>query len=101
MEIPAQPVTEGSSVTLRCVKKKSPTGNAADYYKDGHFFRTSYEGDMTIGEVSKSDEGLYKCSFSEEGESPESWLSVLKPEEGDYLCNLVCSCGLCLKYYMH
>ncbi|XP_072232978.1 low affinity immunoglobulin gamma Fc region receptor III-like [Leuresthes tenuis] len=81
MEIPAQPVTEGSSVTLRCVKRENLIGNTADYYKDGHFLSTSYEGDWTIREVSKSDEGLYKCSISGAGESPESWLSVLKPDE--------------------
>ncbi|KAK6291577.1 hypothetical protein J4Q44_G00373610 [Coregonus suidteri] len=30
---------------------------------------------MTIPAVSKSDEGLYKCTNSE-GESPESWMTV-------------------------
>uniref|UniRef100_A0A4W5L0H0 Ig-like domain-containing protein n=1 Tax=Hucho hucho TaxID=62062 RepID=A0A4W5L0H0_9TELE len=30
---------------------------------------------MTIPAVSKSDEGLYKCTNSE-GESPESWITV-------------------------
>ncbi|KAK6291578.1 hypothetical protein J4Q44_G00373620 [Coregonus suidteri] len=31
---------------------------------------------MTIPAVSKSDEGLYKCTNSE-GESPESWMTVM------------------------
>ncbi|MED6285548.1 hypothetical protein CHARACLAT_030363 [Characodon lateralis] len=36
---------------------------------------------MTLSKVSKSDEGLYKCSISGAGESPESWLAVVKPKE--------------------
>ncbi|GAA6232326.1 high affinity immunoglobulin gamma Fc receptor IB-like [Lates japonicus] len=36
---------------------------------------------MTIQNVSKSDEGLYRCSISGAGESPESRLTVLKKNE--------------------
>ncbi|MEQ2249610.1 hypothetical protein ILYODFUR_031100 [Ilyodon furcidens] len=36
---------------------------------------------MTLSKVSKSDEGLYKCSISHAGESPESWLAVVKTKE--------------------
>ncbi|MED6288769.1 hypothetical protein CHARACLAT_029799 [Characodon lateralis] len=56
----------------------------SDFYKDGFHLGTYYETDMTLYKVSKSDEGLYKCSISGAGESPESWLAVVKPieEEG-------------------
>ena len=37
---------------------------------------------MTIYNVSKSDEGLYKCSMSGLGESPESWLAVRGENSG-------------------
>ncbi|MEQ2227218.1 hypothetical protein ILYODFUR_035569, partial [Ilyodon furcidens] len=36
---------------------------------------------MTLSKVSKSDEGLYKCSISGAGKSPESWLAVVKIKE--------------------
>ncbi|KAK5623154.1 hypothetical protein CRENBAI_018921 [Crenichthys baileyi] len=34
---------------------------------------------MAILNVTKADEGYYKCSISGAGESPESWLAVSKP----------------------
>uniref|UniRef100_A0A1A7ZZF0 Ig-like domain-containing protein n=1 Tax=Nothobranchius furzeri TaxID=105023 RepID=A0A1A7ZZF0_NOTFU len=37
---------------------------------------------MTLQNISKSDEGRYKCSISGKGESPESWLAVVKPQTG-------------------
>uniref|UniRef100_A0AAZ3SJ21 Ig-like domain-containing protein n=1 Tax=Oncorhynchus tshawytscha TaxID=74940 RepID=A0AAZ3SJ21_ONCTS len=42
---------------------------------DGSLIRTETTGEMTIPAVSKSDEGLYKCTNSV-GESPESWMTV-------------------------
>ncbi|KAM9400855.1 uncharacterized protein ACWYII_030658 isoform 2-T2 [Salvelinus alpinus] len=42
---------------------------------DGSLIRNATTGEMTIPAVSKSDEGLYKCTNSEE-ESPESWMTV-------------------------
>ncbi|XP_045074048.1 Fc receptor-like protein 5 [Coregonus clupeaformis] len=75
LEIPALPVTEGDSVTLRCRYQGTPSNLTADFYKDGSLIRTETTGEMTIPAVSKSDEGLYKCTNSE-GESPESWMTV-------------------------
>ncbi|XP_071190520.1 uncharacterized protein [Salvelinus alpinus] len=46
-----------------------------DFYKDGVLIRNETTGEMTIPAVSKSDEGSYKCKFNE-GESPESWVTV-------------------------
>ncbi|XP_038840123.1 Fc receptor-like protein 5 [Salvelinus namaycush] len=75
LESPALPVTGGDSVTLRCRYQGTPSNLTADFYKDGSFIRTETTGEMTIPAVSKSDEGLYKCTNSE-GESPESWMTV-------------------------
>uniref|UniRef100_A0A4W5KVE7 Ig-like domain-containing protein n=1 Tax=Hucho hucho TaxID=62062 RepID=A0A4W5KVE7_9TELE len=83
LESPALPVTEGVSVTLRCRNQGTPSDLTADFYKDGSLIRTETTGDMTIPAVSKSDEGLYKCTNSE-GESPESWMTVT----GENLRNL-------------
>ncbi|XP_031647437.1 Fc receptor-like protein 5 isoform X3 [Oncorhynchus kisutch] len=75
LESPVRPVTEGYSVTLRCRHQGTPSDLTADFYKDGSLIRTETTGEMTIPAVSKSDEGLYKCTSSE-GESPESWMTV-------------------------
>ncbi|XP_071022343.1 sialoadhesin-like, partial [Oncorhynchus clarkii lewisi] len=75
LESPALPVTVGDSVTLRCRYQGTPSDLTADFYKDGSLIRTETTGEMTIPAVSKSDEGLYKCTNSE-GESPESWMTV-------------------------
>uniref|UniRef100_A0A673W1L7 Ig-like domain-containing protein n=1 Tax=Salmo trutta TaxID=8032 RepID=A0A673W1L7_SALTR len=75
LESPALPVTEGDSVTLRCRYQETPSDLTAVFYKDGSLIRAESSGEMTIPAVSKSDEGLYKCSSSK-GESPESWMTV-------------------------
>ncbi|XP_033970220.1 low affinity immunoglobulin gamma Fc region receptor II-like isoform X2 [Trematomus bernacchii] len=77
LESPVLPVMEGESVTLSC-RNKTTTSSilSADFYKDGRLIRSSHTGIITIQHVDKSDEGLYKCSISEGGESPESWLTV-------------------------
>ncbi len=77
LEVPAHPVVEGHDVILHCRNKKSQTKHIADFYKNGVQLTTWYESYMTIRNVSKSDEGLYKCRISGAGESPESWLAVL------------------------
>ncbi|XP_026019181.1 Fc receptor-like protein 3 isoform X3 [Astatotilapia calliptera] len=77
LEIPAFPLMEGDNVTLGCRKKGMPSNLPADFYKDGHYLETGYAGKITISHVSKSNEGLYECSFSEsQGKSPESWMAV-------------------------
>ncbi|XP_031647417.1 low affinity immunoglobulin gamma Fc region receptor II isoform X2 [Oncorhynchus kisutch] len=75
LESPALPVTEGDSVTLRCRHQGTLSNLTADFYKDGSLIRNATTGEMTIPAVSKSDEGLYKCTNSK-GESPESWMTV-------------------------
>ncbi|XP_032381457.1 uncharacterized protein LOC116695352 [Etheostoma spectabile] len=83
LEVPASPVAEGDNVSLYCRKKDRQSNHIADFYKDGSTLGTQYLSQMTLRNVSKSDEGLYKCSISKAGESPQSWLTVLKGSKGD------------------
>ncbi|XP_076144466.1 basement membrane-specific heparan sulfate proteoglycan core protein-like [Alosa pseudoharengus] len=76
LETPVHPVTEGDPLTLRCRYRYQPSNISADFYKDGTLLQTSTTGEMAIPAVSKSHEGLYKCSNPERGVSPESWVTV-------------------------
>ncbi|XP_051251134.1 low affinity immunoglobulin gamma Fc region receptor II-like isoform X2 [Dicentrarchus labrax] len=67
---------EGHTVTLRCRYKTASTNLQADFYKDDIHVERSPENEMTIKNVSKSNEGLYKCIISGVGASPGSWLAV-------------------------
>uniref|UniRef100_A0A3Q1I9B5 Ig-like domain-containing protein n=1 Tax=Anabas testudineus TaxID=64144 RepID=A0A3Q1I9B5_ANATE len=80
LEISALPVMEGEDVTLRCRNKTTSSQTSAGFYKDGVFIISSSTGNMIIHSVSKSDEGLYKCSISGAGESAESRLTVRSKE---------------------
>ncbi|XP_014827507.1 PREDICTED: protein turtle-like isoform X3 [Poecilia mexicana] len=76
LQSPVLPVMEGDDVTLSC-RAKSPAHNLpAAFYKDGSFIGDGPSGHMTLLHVSSSDEGLYKCSISGQGESPSSSISV-------------------------
>ncbi|XP_014882988.1 high affinity immunoglobulin gamma Fc receptor I-like, partial [Poecilia latipinna] len=76
LQSPVLPVMEGDDVTLSC-RAKSPAHNLpAAFYKDGSFIGDGPSGHMTLLHVSSSDEGLYKCSISGQGESPSSRISV-------------------------
>ncbi|XP_019114337.2 low affinity immunoglobulin gamma Fc region receptor II-a-like [Larimichthys crocea] len=76
LESPALPVMEQQNVTLRCRLKGTFSNLPADFIKDGHMNMVAYKGEMTIHNVSKSDDGLYKCRISGTGESAGSWLAV-------------------------
>uniref|UniRef100_A0A3B4Z6I0 Ig-like domain-containing protein n=1 Tax=Stegastes partitus TaxID=144197 RepID=A0A3B4Z6I0_9TELE len=76
LESPVHPVMEGEDVTLRCWSKMTSSAHMADFFKDGRHVGASSTAEMVIGNVSKSDEGLYRCSISEFGASPQSWLTV-------------------------
>ncbi|XP_062849704.1 leukocyte immunoglobulin-like receptor subfamily A member 4 [Trichomycterus rosablanca] len=85
LESPVHPVTEGESLTLHCLYRKTkPSNLRADFYKDGSVVQNQTSGEMMIHHVSKSDEGFYHCKYPEGGESPkiirvsEASLSVLK-----------------------
>ncbi|XP_048057833.1 low affinity immunoglobulin gamma Fc region receptor II-like isoform X1 [Megalobrama amblycephala] len=76
LENPVHPVTEGDTLTLRCLDKYStPSILRADFYKDESLIQNQTT-EMIISTVSKSDEGFYYCKHPEEGESPKSWISV-------------------------
>ncbi|KAK1889613.1 Fc receptor-like B [Dissostichus eleginoides] len=74
LQSPALPVIEGDDVTLTC-RTEMADNLPADFFKDGIFIGTESAGHMTLQHVSRSDEGLYKCSV-QGNESPESRLSV-------------------------
>ncbi|KAI2645207.1 Fc receptor-like protein 5 [Labeo rohita] len=75
LESPVHPVTEGDTLTLRCLYQHTTTPNLrADFYKDGSLIQ-SQTTEMIISTVSKSHEGFYYCKHSD-GESPKSWISV-------------------------
>ncbi|XP_048057842.1 low affinity immunoglobulin gamma Fc region receptor II-like isoform X2 [Megalobrama amblycephala] len=79
LENPVHPVTEGDTLTLRCLDKYStPSILRADFYKDESLIQNQTT-EMIISTVSKSDEGFYYCKHPEEGESPKSWISVRAP----------------------
>ncbi|XP_044040128.1 low affinity immunoglobulin gamma Fc region receptor II-like [Siniperca chuatsi] len=80
LESPVLPVMDEEAVTLRC-RNKMASNLSADFFKDGYLIRSSSTGEMTIHNVSKSDEGFYKCNISGDGESPESWLAVRGPNK--------------------
>ncbi|XP_014907363.1 carcinoembryonic antigen-related cell adhesion molecule 2-like [Poecilia latipinna] len=67
---------EGDDVTLSC-RAKSPAHNLpAAFYKDGSFIGDETTGNLTLNPVKRSDEGLYHCNISGQGESPSSRISV-------------------------
>ncbi|XP_014882086.1 high affinity immunoglobulin gamma Fc receptor I-like, partial [Poecilia latipinna] len=76
LQSPVLPVKEGDDVTLSCRAKNQPQNLPATFYKDGSFIGDGPSGHMTLLHVSSSDEGLYKCSISGQGESPSSRISV-------------------------
>lgn len=84
LDVSAQPVKEGSAVTLQCIQKDTEEPVFSDFYKDGVHIGTYYETDMTFTKVTKSDEGLYKCTISNSGESAESWLAVANGTGGTF-----------------
>lgn len=76
LETPALPVKEGEDVTLQCRNKTTSSNFRAYFYKNGLLIGSSSTGQMIIHNVSKSDEGWYKCKISGAGESAESRLVV-------------------------
>ncbi|XP_034535348.1 uncharacterized protein LOC117809948 [Notolabrus celidotus] len=78
LDVPATPVMEGHDLILQCRNKLSQSKHNAVFFKDGVHLETMCGDTITIKNVSKSDEGLYKCIIPGAGASPESWLGVLK-----------------------
>ncbi|XP_034413214.1 uncharacterized protein LOC117747834 [Cyclopterus lumpus] len=76
------PVTEGHSVTLSCRLRTEKVLYNVDFYKNGKLISNDASGELFISEVTKSDEGFYKCEGRDSPQgfrsltSPESWLSL-------------------------
>ncbi|XP_033182486.1 uncharacterized protein LOC113168501 isoform X6 [Anabas testudineus] len=82
LDSPALPVMQGTNVILRCRSKNQST-NFGIFYKNNVPMHNSPAEEMKITNVSKSDEGFYKCHVSSIGTSPESWLSVGDTADAD------------------
>uniref|UniRef100_A0A671PBY7 Ig-like domain-containing protein n=1 Tax=Sinocyclocheilus anshuiensis TaxID=1608454 RepID=A0A671PBY7_9TELE len=81
LESPVHPVTEGETLTLRCLYKHTTSPNLrADFYKDGSLIQNQTT-EMIISTVSKPHEGFYYCKHPD-GESPKSWISVTVSHSG-------------------
>uniref|UniRef100_A0AAY5ENM8 Ig-like domain-containing protein n=1 Tax=Electrophorus electricus TaxID=8005 RepID=A0AAY5ENM8_ELEEL len=76
LDSPVHPVTEGDSLTLRCLLNKTSSNLISYFYKDGSLFWNQTTGQIIIHAILKSDEGLYHCEYPERKESPKSWVSV-------------------------
>uniref|UniRef100_A0A672HJB5 Ig-like domain-containing protein n=1 Tax=Salarias fasciatus TaxID=181472 RepID=A0A672HJB5_SALFA len=85
LQSPVLPVMEGQDVTLGC-RTSAPSTLSAEFFKDGVFIGTESTGHMTLRHVSRSAEGLYRCSFRGVGESPPSWISVSGEELNSASC---------------
>lgn len=76
LESPVHPVMEGEVVNLYCRNKTTSSNFTAYFYKDNLLIGTSFEGEVTVQNVSKSHKGFYKCKIHGVGESPESWMAI-------------------------
>ncbi|XP_076836552.1 uncharacterized protein LOC143482158 [Brachyhypopomus gauderio] len=77
LESPVHSVAQGDPLNLQCLLDPTVTSDIrADLYKDGLLIQNQVAGELTIHNVSKSDEGLYHCKHPERRESPHSWVSV-------------------------
>ncbi|XP_051756247.1 uncharacterized protein LOC127516027 isoform X2 [Ctenopharyngodon idella] len=75
------PVTEGDSITLRCLQRSTNASNLrAVFYYDRSLLQTQTTGQMIIPTVTKSHEGFYYCKLQEGGKSPKSWISVTESQ---------------------
>ncbi|KAI4887850.1 hypothetical protein NFI96_004298, partial [Prochilodus magdalenae] len=101
LDSPVHPVTEGDSLTLRCLYRSTkPSNLTADFYRDGSLLQNQTTGEMIIRTVSKSDAGLYHCKHPEKGESPKSWLSVRAAGSGSTGVTVGVAVGLSVTVFL-
>ncbi|XP_050923615.1 Fc receptor-like protein 5 [Lates calcarifer] len=72
---PVHPVTEGESVSLGCRFRTEEKLSSVFFYHNDKLIQNDTRQELTISAVSKSDEGFYKCQWSER-KSAQSWMSV-------------------------
>ncbi|XP_013876546.1 junctional adhesion molecule-like [Austrofundulus limnaeus] len=76
LQSPVLPVMEGHDVTLSCQSEDTPSKLPAEFYKDNTSIGSEPTGTMSLQHVSRSDEGLYRCTIRGHGGSEPSWISV-------------------------
>ncbi|KAL7375029.1 hypothetical protein ABVT39_010918 [Epinephelus coioides] len=72
---PVRPVTEGDSVSLSCKLKSQTFASKVFFYRNDKLIQNDTRRELNISAVSKSDEGFYKCEYSQKV-SAQSWMSV-------------------------
>ncbi|XP_027143616.1 Fc receptor-like protein 5 isoform X2 [Larimichthys crocea] len=97
---PVHPVTEGDPVSLSCKLRTGIFDSNVFFYRNDELIQNDTRKERNISAVSKSDEGFYKCQYSEE-ESPQSWMSVKavsRPESSSFPVGLIVGlvCGTIL-----
>ncbi|KAG7498003.1 low affinity immunoglobulin gamma Fc region receptor II-like [Solea senegalensis] len=95
---PALPVAEGRDVTLRC-KTKTSSNREATFYRNGFNVSTEQTGHMTIHNIAKSDEGVYKCRIVGEGESETSWITGQEVKRSSCTSTKLMTTKLCFFFY--
>ncbi|XP_037614134.1 immunoglobulin superfamily member 1-like isoform X2 [Sebastes umbrosus] len=93
---PVYPVTEGDSVSLSCKLRRQQFALNVFFYRNGELIQNDTRWELNISAVSKSEEGFYKCKYSQQV-SPQSWMSVKagsRPEGSsfpvEFVIRLVC-----------
>uniref|UniRef100_A0A8C4I0J7 Ig-like domain-containing protein n=1 Tax=Dicentrarchus labrax TaxID=13489 RepID=A0A8C4I0J7_DICLA len=72
---PVHPVTEGDSVSLSCGLRRQTFKSNVFFCRNEKLIQNDTRRELNISAVSKSDEGFYKCQYSQQV-SVQSWMSV-------------------------
>uniref|UniRef100_A0A8P4K9E2 Ig-like domain-containing protein n=1 Tax=Dicentrarchus labrax TaxID=13489 RepID=A0A8P4K9E2_DICLA len=97
---PVHPVNEGDSVSLSCRLRKQTFESNVFFYLNEKLIQNDTRRELNISAVSKSDEGFYKCQYSQRM-SAQSWMSVnavSRPESSPFPLPLIVGlvCGIIL-----
>ncbi|KAL7375520.1 hypothetical protein ABVT39_018787 [Epinephelus coioides] len=83
---PVRPVTEGDAVSLSCELRSQTFASKVFFYQNDKLIQNDTRRELNISAVSKSDEGFYKCKYSQKV-SAQSWMSVKgasRPESSSF-----------------
>uniref|UniRef100_A0A8C4IKP2 Ig-like domain-containing protein n=1 Tax=Dicentrarchus labrax TaxID=13489 RepID=A0A8C4IKP2_DICLA len=96
---PVHPVTEGDSISLSCRLRRQTFESNVFFYLNEKLIQNDTRRELNISAVSKSDEGFYKCQYSQQV-SAQSWMSVnvSRPESSSSPVPLIVGlvCGIIL-----